>query len=270
MKNEFSVSIVSDGVFAIEQKTSMSQAVLYLIVGTEKAALIDTGVKSELNLYNIVAKLTDKPVIVLHTHAHFDHIGNSFRFANVYMHEKEVPVAKAHSDKQYLFNICKENINPLVLFFAKGYAEKIFTFAFNADCKFFNDGDVFDLSGRKLEVIHTPGHTPGSCCFLDRANRLLFSGDSCCNWGVLLQIEYCEPVEVFHRSMCLLQKLESEGAFTVNFPGHHAFPAEKDLARRYKECAESIINKTAIYKPRQKHKVARHEGILIGMPKDYK
>ena len=40
-----------------------------------------------------------------------------------------------------------------------------------------NDGDIIDLGGRRLEVIHIPGHSPGSIALLDRDNRVLFTGD---------------------------------------------------------------------------------------------
>ena len=44
----------------------------------------------------------------------------------------------------------------------------------------FEDGKVFDLGGRTLEAILVPGHSKGSCCFLDKVDRILFTGD---NWG---------------------------------------------------------------------------------------
>jgi glyoxylase-like metal-dependent hydrolase (beta-lactamase superfamily II) len=40
------------------------------------------------------------------------------------------------------------------------------------------DGEIIDLGGRTLEVIHTPGHSPGSICLLDKKNRILFTGDT--------------------------------------------------------------------------------------------
>jgi glyoxylase-like metal-dependent hydrolase (beta-lactamase superfamily II) len=42
----------------------------------------------------------------------------------------------------------------------------------------FEDGDVIDLGDRPLEIIHTPGHSPGSICLLDKNNRILFTGDT--------------------------------------------------------------------------------------------
>lgn len=270
MKNEFTVSEVLHNTFAIEQKTSFSQAVLYLVIGKEKAALIDTGVKSDNSLRDVVSKITDKPVIVLHTHAHFDHIGNSSRFSDVRLHEKEALVAKAHSDKNYLFQLCKTDINALFLFLVKKRAEKMFTFDFPKNYMAFSDGDTIDLGGRTLEIIHTPGHTPGSCCFLDRTNKLLFSGDTCCNWGVLLHIEFCESVQVFLQSMNKLCDLEASRAFTVNLPGHHAYPAQEGLPQKYKKCAESILDKTASFRPQKKHIIAKYEDILIALPRSYK
>jgi len=242
---------------------------IYLVIGKEKAAVIDTGVKSRKNLYEIVAKITDKPVIVLHTHAHFDHIGNSSLFHEVYLHESEVPVMKAHSDKDYLIKLCKTEVNPLLWFFIKRKAENIFSFSFPINYKAFSVGDIFNLGDRVLEIIHTPGHTPGSCCFLDRANKLLFTGDTCCNWGILLHIEFCESVQTFFDSMGTLCDLESNGAFTVNLPGHHAYPAQNGLPGIYRKCADMIIHGTAQLSHEQNHIIAKYEGIRIGLPNDF-
>ena len=56
------------------------------------------------------------------------------------------------------------------------------------------EGDVFHLGGRDIEVIHAPGHSLGSVCLLDRARRWLFTGDTCCKADVLLCLPYCTTV----------------------------------------------------------------------------
>ena len=270
MKREFTVSRLDDSTYAIVQKAVMGQAILYLVVGTERAALIDSGVKSANDLRSVVNEITDKPVIVLHTHGHFDHIGNSALFSELYIHEEEEEVAKAHSDKDYLLRMCKSEVNPLLLFLAKRKAVKMFTFEFPGGCKTFADGVTIDLGGRVLEVIHTPGHTPGSCCFLDRDHKMIFTGDTCCDWGVLLHLEFCQPVEVFLQSMIKLCELESGQAFSKNLPGHHVFPAKDGLPGIYRECAEMIVSKTAAIKRQKHHVVALHDGIRIELPKGQK
>ena len=72
------------------------------------------------------------------------------------------------------------------------------------------EGDVFDLGNRTLEIIETPGHSPGSVSILDREHRWLFTGDTCCQADVLLQIEYSQSPEVYLKSINKLIERESQ------------------------------------------------------------
>ena len=51
-----------------------------------------------------------------------------------------------------------------------------------------SEHQIFDLGGRSLEVLFTPGHTPGSVVFLDRKNKFLFAGDSVVSTPILILI----------------------------------------------------------------------------------
>lgn len=116
----------------------------FLLEGAEKALLIDTGM-SGLDARGIARSLTDRPVTLLNTHADRDHVGGNARFDRCLMH----PAEAAH------------------------YAES------GMDCAIVpvNDGDVIDIGGRPLRIIHLPGHTPGSIAVLDENARVLISGD---------------------------------------------------------------------------------------------
>ena len=86
------------------------------------------------------------------------------------------------------------------------------------------EGDVFDLGNRTLEIIETPGHSPGSVSILDREHRWLFTGDTCCQADVLLQIEYSQSPEVYLKSINKL--IERESQYDKTWPGHHKWPVE--------------------------------------------
>jgi hydroxyacylglutathione hydrolase len=99
------------------------------------------------------------------------------------------------------------------------------------------DGYVFDLGGRKLEVIEVPGHTPGSICLLDAGNRILFAGDNT-NTIVWLFLKDCYPLEVYLKS---LQKVEKRiGEFNTIMPGHNG-PLDKSFLIDQIGCVKSIL-----------------------------
>lgn len=135
----------------------------YLLIDEEskEAIIIDLGgdcqvIIDEIESYNAKLKY------ILNTHGHFDHVlgekdAQDRLGVDVYIHEND--------------KIMVENL-PLQL--------KIFGMMSNADApsnlKTFTEQDIFKLGNKEIKVIHTPGHTPGSVCFLIENN--LFSGDT--------------------------------------------------------------------------------------------
>ncbi|MDR1530604.1 MAG: MBL fold metallo-hydrolase [Clostridiales bacterium] len=266
---KITVKEVYEDTYAIEQKSAFQQGLVYLVAGKERAALIDAGVKTNSGLLGVVRELTNLPVTLLLTHGHFDHIGSAAEFDEVYIHKDDLEVAAAHSDYAYLNGLLKGQINWFLRFFAKKYIDMVFTFEFPKNVKTFKDGETFDLGGRVLEVVHTPGHTPGSVCFAERASKTLFSGDTCCDWGILLNIEFCETPEVYLKSARRLFEMWRNGEFDVNFPGHHAFPCDAELPRKYLKCAEAVVEGSAVIHKDGRKFCAKFEDILIMLPDSY-
>lgn len=117
-------------------------AAAYLVVGEEKALLIDSGA-GEADVKAVCAEITELPVDLVNTHYHNDHTAANKDFANVHMHPADVRKLKDWNQ-----------ITPVT------------------------EGYVFDLGGRKLEVIEIPGHTPGGIALYDREANLMFTGDT--------------------------------------------------------------------------------------------
>lgn len=155
---------------------------MYLLIGQTKALLLDTGC-GICNLNQVVQGLTDKPLQVALTHGHFDHCGGMSSFEEIYLSEKDIELAKS---------INQAEVRNYVDLFGKsgGYqvydysAEKIEAITKFPKFLFLNEGDCFDLGGRRVEVFEIPGHTSGSVAFLDINNRIMISGD-CCNTNLL-------------------------------------------------------------------------------------
>ena len=92
-----------------------------------------------------------------------------------------------HTDPEYIAGLIESAMPPGVRLLAP-IVKRLARVNPSGQYSYVEDDHVFDLGGREVEVIHTPGHSPGCICLLDRAARMIFTGDSLCEWGVLLDL----------------------------------------------------------------------------------
>ena len=149
MDFQYQIVTIGDGFYSIEENGVRS----FLICGADKAMLIDTGFGSG-DLKSVASRLTQLPVVLVNSHADGDHIGCNAQFEAAYMHPSEYDRFAGKGGKQKL----------LPLF----------------------EGDTIDLGGIVFDVIHIPGHTPGSIALLDKQQRILFAGDSIQAGGIYM------------------------------------------------------------------------------------
>ena len=171
----FEVYKVAPGVFAIYEPHQAEEVISYLIVGHKQAVLFDTGM-GIANMKQITSRLTSRPIVVLNSHTHDDHVGGNWQFTFVYGMDTEFTRANAKGSRED----AQAEITPDQLcgdlpkgFNSKTYATKPWKIS-----HFVHDGFKINLGGRTLEVIATPGHTPDAISLLDRENGLLFTGDT--------------------------------------------------------------------------------------------
>jgi glyoxylase-like metal-dependent hydrolase (beta-lactamase superfamily II) len=171
----FQVYKIRPGVFAIYEPWQLEEVISYLIVGRDRALLFDTGMGIS-SIQAVVAGLTKLPVSVVNSHTHNDHVGDNWRFSDVYGMDTDFTRANARGSK----DDAQAELGPEELcaplpagFNAKEYSTKPFHIT-----HWLHDGDKIDLGGRTLKIIATPGHTPDAIALLDEQNGLLFTGDS--------------------------------------------------------------------------------------------
>lgn len=176
---------ISKGVWRIEDAGMVSQ---YLIAGAEKALLIDAGWGIG-DLPAAVARLTSLPLTVINTHGHPDHTCGNYRFDNdagVRIHQGDVKMMKKNYSPKVRYEILQR-------FKDRGLPENFSEDAWiHAPLRKFTpfEGPLsFDLGGRAVDVIETPGHTPGSICLYDRQERFLFTADNLLEGTTLLNLE---------------------------------------------------------------------------------
>lgn len=165
----------------------MANETLYLIEGEERAILLDAGTDIK-ELDKIVAGITSKPVTLIATHVHPDHTGKSIDcFPEIYINAAD------------MVNVAEMMPN------------------YKGTIKYLHDGETIDLGGRQIEVIFTPGHTPGSTTFMDRAAGYGFSGDSFGSGNLLLITNCSTLILTCQRLSAYMQK----NGIKKLYPGHY-------------------------------------------------
>ena len=173
---------------------------MYLIKGKTRAALIDTGCGFG-SLKAVVDQINDLPLIVLLTHGHQDHAMGAVEFKNVWLNPEEKETFLRHCDAAYrLLGLAISRDAKLV------EPEDMLPPPDYGCFRPLREGDVFDLGGVTLEAFACPGHTRGNLVFLDREDRILFSGDGVSRASFLLGRE-ATSVEEFRDGLIRLRAL---------------------------------------------------------------
>ena len=164
---------------------------LYLIEGDNSAILIDAGTNIA-GLDRIVAAITSKPVTLVATHVHPDHTGSAINyFPAIYI---------APGDTVHI---------PAMMADYKG------------EVRFLSDGEILELGGRQLEVVFTPGHTPGSVTFIDTKAGYGFSGDSFGSGNLLLDVDFSTLIATCEKMEKTMQKYNVSQLYPGHFMGRN-------------------------------------------------
>lgn len=103
-----------------------------------------------------------RPLMLLNTHCHLDHVfGNKFIAEKykltLHLHKTEEQMLRMAPASGLMFNLPFDN--------------------YSGEFIFLNEGDIITLGDDKLKVIHTPGHSPGSICFYCKEQKFIVGGD---------------------------------------------------------------------------------------------
>jgi glyoxylase-like metal-dependent hydrolase (beta-lactamase superfamily II) len=160
----FIVETIDATTFAIGEPRYYQDNYSYLIVGAQRAVLFDAGTGNR-DLVRVVRSLTTLPVTVIPSHLHFDHVGALGRFDHTAL--VDLPSLRTRVDDGTL---------KLGRYEFLGTADGLPPPRFAVDAWWFPGTDI-DLGGRRLRVLHTPGHTPTSVSLYDAERHWLFAGD---------------------------------------------------------------------------------------------
>jgi glyoxylase-like metal-dependent hydrolase (beta-lactamase superfamily II) len=227
--NWFEVYEVRPGIWAIYEPWQWQEVISYLIVGPERALLFDTG-NGIGDIKAVVDKLTGRPVTVLNSHSHYDHVGGNCQFDRILSLSTEFSIARSKGTSNADIRI---EVSPDAL--CKGLPAGVTPDSHVGRPYRITDtvkeGDVIDLGNRKLEILRIPGHTDDAIALLDRSNGLLWTGDSFYMGPVWLYAPETD-LAAYRRSLARLADLA--GQLTALLPAHNtpiASPAKLIEAR---------------------------------------
>ncbi|MBN1785713.1 MAG: MBL fold metallo-hydrolase [Candidatus Methanofastidiosa archaeon] len=129
----------------------------YIITG-ERNILIDPGLPNNEALRSYLHRRPTRIDSIINTHCHYDHIGGDFG-EDIMVHEDDADAVSTAGEKTM-------------------FGSFVDSFSGFEVTRRLKEGDRIDNGEHILEVIHTPGHTSGSICLLDRENDTMFSGDT--------------------------------------------------------------------------------------------
>jgi len=160
---------------------------LYLLEGKDKALLIDAGTTIK-DLDKIVTSITKKPIMLVATHVHPDHTGSAIDyFPELYINPADTP------------------------------SIPLFMPNYRGEVKNLKDGEIIDLGGRKLEVVFTPAHTPGSLTLIDKKACYGFSGDSFGSGTLILGLDFSSLIATCRKMGSIMEKY----GIKFLYPGHY-------------------------------------------------
>ena len=237
--NWFTVEKIDAQTFAISEYKHWEETHCYLLCGTERAILIDTGL-GVANIKKVVENLTDLPAAVLTTHAHWDHIGGHKYFTDLAVHENEVswiseqfPLPLQAVKKNLTLNPCD---------FPADFCVENYQIFKGTPTRILHDGDLIDLGNRTLKVIHTPGHSPGHCCFYEQDRGWLYSGDLIYKGCLDAFYPTTDPI-VFMRSVEKVRTLKIKKLL----PAHHQLNISISLVNEIANAFQSLYQQDKLH-----------------------
>ena len=171
----------------------------YLVEGDRLAAVIDTGVTPGGRILPGLQQLTQKPLVLVLTHAHIDHFYHMDEFHTVYMSHREFELGE---------DILREMMAGKDLNLAA--AVHIET------------GSKIELGGCTLEICAVPGHTPGSVAVYDSRDGIVFTGEAIgSGCGVWMQLPGSSSLTDYQQSLLTFMRWLLDRGGEMDFWGGH-------------------------------------------------
>lgn len=230
--------LIYDGIWQI---TGPANDLMYLVTGTKKAMLVDTGMGVG-DLRGVVKKISSLPLIVINTHGHPDHAGGNGNFDQAWLNPQDLEIMKVMCSDEYR----SEDIHKASPANGSEISSLIHAMVSykEIDLLPYQKGTRFDLGDRGFSAIEIPGHTPGSMGLYNSNEKILFAGDSIVYSPVWMYLNHSLSIQTYYDA--LLHLREGIPEIKTIFTGHLPTLATPDLLDDLILCAQEIIQNPGI------------------------
>lgn len=231
MDDWFTIDRIDEKTYIISEYKHWEETHCYLLIGNKKSLFIDTGLGIE-NIYNVVKTLTNTPIIAIATHIHWDHIGGHRFFSEFYAHKNELDWLCGK------FPLSIQTIRSMVLDrcdIPKNFDISHYELFQGTPTKILSGGEKIDLRNRSIEVLHTPGHSPGHMCFWEKENGYLFTGDLVYKDTLFAYYPSTDPT-AYLESLEYIAQLPSKKIF----PAHHSLDIQPEIVIRMRNALREL------------------------------
>lgn len=231
MNDWFTVEQVDQDTCIISEYRHWEETHCYLLNGTQRSLLIDTGL-GICNISEVISQLTDKPITAIATHIHWDHIGGHKYYPDFYAHEAELDWLNGgfpqplETIRGYVTDRCE---------LPKDFHIDEYVFFQGKPTKVLYGGEHIDLGGRMVDVIHTPGHAPGHMCFWETERGYLFTGDLAYKGMLTAWFPSTDP-DTYLKSIETVAALPAEKVF----PAHHSLDMQPEILLRMRDTLREL------------------------------
>jgi glyoxylase-like metal-dependent hydrolase (beta-lactamase superfamily II) len=191
---------------------------MWHVRGRDCDLLFDTGL-GHFSLKQHVPLVTERVVICVASHAHFDHIGGHHEFAGCCIHHAEAPILENPRNDRTLAT--PYATDDMFLRRPAGWDQNTYCVRPATVGRQLTQGDLIDLGDRAFEVIHTPGHSPGGIGLFERKSGIFLSGDVIYD-GPLIDDAYHSSVPDYLTTLEALKTLPVQVVHGGHFPSFGA------------------------------------------------
>ena len=209
---------ISEGISLIQETgvANFMRCNIWHVKGRDFDLVIDTGMGLS-PLKDWVLRETEKPVKAIVTHCHFDHSGGLHEFDCRLGHRAEAGILADPVSHKVAFSGDWTKIQVVHPGVHPDYSAETYRIIPAPLTGYLDEGDVIDLGDRAFQVLHLPGHSPGSIGLWDIKSKTLFSGDAVYD-GELLDTIYHSDRRIYRDTLRRLQQLDANIFHAGHYP----------------------------------------------------